>query len=78
MMRIYPCNRCNVPVPEGEHCGTTDYLCPDCYGAEAQWIDTMHAVVNDAYSQFDEGEITQEKAAAIIREAIALDPTNKG
>jgi len=38
----------------------------------------MHAVVNDAYSQFDEGEITQEKAAAIIREAIASDPTSKG
>ena len=73
------CGRC---LDTGIVCHSKTVLCYCKAGrarrAEAQWIDTMHAVVNDAYSQFDEGEITQEKAAAIIREAIASDPTSKG
>ena len=78
-----PCEKCNcsglVPSEYSDKifvpcsCPSGQYI-----KAEAQWIDTMHAMVNDAYTQIDEGEITQEEAAAIIREAIALDPTNKG
>ena len=36
----HPCDKCEVPVPENEHCGndrpdgTSEYLCPDCYVPE--------------------------------------------
>ena len=37
--RAHECQHCGVTVPEGEHCGTSDYLCPDCYGATVFSLD---------------------------------------
>ena len=82
-MPVYPCGKCSAPVPEGEHCGTTEYLCSDCYGAKFKSVDDLWATVDEQHEALDEGNEEAGPAVAILRKACLdflkeTDPTNKG